>query len=31
MYDWIGTLKEWEQGRANGSILDTYVCFVIDD
>lgn len=31
IYDWVGTLKEWEQGRANGSILDNYICFVIDD
>ena len=31
LYDWIGTLEEWEEGRSNGTILDNYVCFVTDD
>lgn len=31
VYDWVGTLKEWEQGRSDGTILDSYICFVTDD
>ena len=30
-FDWVGTLAEWEAGRADKSILDSYICFVIDD
>lgn len=31
VYDWIGTLAEWELGRANKTIPDNYICFVTDD
>lgn len=31
VYDWIGTLSDWEFGRSNGTIPDNYVCFVTDD
>lgn len=31
MYHWEGTLAEWEEGRANGTILDEWYCFITDD
>ncbi|MCM1260505.1 MAG: hypothetical protein NC222_06080 [Staphylococcus sp.] len=31
LYNWIGTLAEWETGRADGTILDSYKCYIIDD
>ena len=31
MYDWIGTLAEWEEGRANHSIADEWICWITDD
>ena len=31
MYDWIGTLEEWEEGRANGTIPDDWICWVKND
>jgi len=30
-YDWIGTLAQWEAGRTNNTIPDSWVCYVIDD
>lgn len=30
-YDWIGTKSEWEVGRGNGIILDSWVCYITDD
>lgn len=30
-YNWIGTLADWTSGRANHTIPDDYICFVIDD
>lgn len=30
-YDWIGTKSEWETGRENGTILDSWVCYITDD
>lgn len=30
-YDWIGTKAEWEAGRENGTILDSWVCYITDD
>lgn len=30
-YDWIGTLAEWTTGRNNGTIPDSWVCYVTDD
>ena len=31
MYDWIGTLEEWEEGRNNGTIPDEWICWITDD
>ena len=31
MYDWIGTLEEWEEGRDNGTIPDEWICWITDD
>ena len=31
LYNWIGTKEEWEAGRADGTILDTYICLVTND
>ena len=31
MFDWVGTLKEWEKGRSDGTIPDNYICYVTDD
>ena len=31
MYDWIGTEAEWEEGRANQSIPDEWICWITDD
>ena len=31
IYDWIGTVEQWQEGRANGTILDSYLCFVTND
>lgn len=30
-YDWVGTLEEWETGRANQTIPDDWFCYIIDD
>lgn len=30
-FDWIGTLKQWEKGRSDGTIPDNYVCYITDD
>lgn len=30
-YNWIGTLADWTSGRADKSIPDDYICFIIDD
>lgn len=31
MYDWIGTLAEWEVGREAGTIPDEWICWITDD
>ena len=31
MYDWIGTLAEWEAGRSSGDIPDNWICWITDD
>lgn len=31
MYDWMGTLAEWEAGRLAGTIPDTWICWITDD
>ena len=31
MYDWIGTLEEWEAGREAGTIPDEWICWITDD
>lgn len=31
MYDWIGTLAEWEDGRQSGAIPDDWICWIQDD
>jgi hypothetical protein len=31
MYNWEGTLAEWELGRARGTIPDDWYCYVTDD
>lgn len=31
MYDWIGTLAEWEAGRLAGTIPDNWICWITDD
>lgn len=31
MYDWIGTLAEWEAGRLEGTIPDDWICWITDD
>ena len=31
VFDWIGTIEEWELGRTNGIIPDTYICFITND
>lgn len=28
---WVGTLASWEQGRADGTIPDNFICFITDD
>lgn len=30
-YDWIGTTAQWKAGRENGTILDEWFCYIIDD
>ena len=30
-FDWIGTLAEYEAGRLDESIPDTYICYITDD
>jgi len=30
-YDWIGTLAQWTAGRNNGTIPDSWICYVTDD
>lgn len=29
--DWVGTLAEWEAGRADGTISDEWTCYITDD
>jgi len=31
MYDWVGTLEEWEEGRNNETIPDEWICWITDD
>ena len=31
MYNWIGTEAEWIAGKADGTIQDSWVCYVTDD
>ena len=31
MYDWMGTLAEWEAGRLAGTIPDNWICWITDD
>lgn len=31
MYDWIGTLAQWEAGRQLGVIPDDWICWIQDD
>lgn len=31
LYDWIGTLEEWNIGRDNDTIKDNWICFITDD
>lgn len=31
MYDWIGTLEEWEAGREAGTIPDEWICWITND
>lgn len=30
-YDWVGTLAQWQAGRTNGTIPDSWFCYIIDD
>lgn len=30
-YDWIGTLAQYEAGRNNNTIPDSYICYITDD
>lgn len=30
-YDWVGTLAQWQAGRTDGTIPDTWICYIIDD
>lgn len=30
-HDWVGTLAQWTAGRANGTIPDTWICYITDD
>ena len=30
-YDWVGTYEEWEEGRANETIPDDWICYIVDD
>ena len=30
-FDWVGTLAEYEAGRLDESIPDTYICYITDD
>lgn len=30
-YDWVGTLAQWTTGRTDGTIPDTWICYIIDD
>lgn len=30
-YDWVGTLAQYNTGRSNNTIPDTYVCYITDD
>lgn len=30
-YDWVGTMSEWEAGRANDTIPDDWFCYITDD
>lgn len=31
MYDWVGTLEEWEAGREAGTIPDDWICWITND
>ena len=30
-YNWVGTRSEWEEGRNNNTIPDSYLCYIVDD
>lgn len=30
-YDWVGTYAQWEAGRSNNSIPDSWICYITDD
>ena len=30
-YDWVGTYAEWQTGRANETIPDSWICYITDD
>ena len=30
-YDWIGTYAQWEAGRSNNTIPDSWICYITDD
>ena len=30
-YDWVGTLAQWTAGRTDGTIPDTWICYITDD
>lgn len=30
-YDWIGTKEQWETGRQDSSIPDSYICYITDE
>ena len=30
-YDWVGTLAHWTAGRTDGTIPDTWICYITDD
>ena len=31
VFDWVGTEEEWLEQRQNGTIKDSWICFVTDD
>lgn len=31
MYDWVGTLAQWQAGRQAGTIPDSWICWITDD